>query len=67
MSQFQRLLVIVDPRMRHSPALQRAAALARTGGATLHVAALVAMPALVALLPAEVQARTCDGYAADRG
>lgn len=65
MSQFQRLLVIVDPRMRHSPALQRAAALARTGGATLHVAALVAMPALVALLPAGVQARTRDGYAAE--
>ena len=65
MSQFQRLLVIVDPRMRHSPALQRAAALARTGGATLHVAALVATPALVALLPAEVQARTRDGYAAE--
>src|SRR5699024_5363654 len=65
MTQFQRLLVIVDPRMRHSPALQRAAALARAGGATLHVAALVATPALVALLPAEVQARTRDGYAAE--
>ena len=64
MSQYQRLLVIVDPLLRHSPALQRAAALAQSASARLHVAALIATPTLVSLLPEEVRERTCEGYAA---
>lgn len=64
MSQFQRLLAIVDPQLRHSPGLQRAAALARSSGAIVHVAALVETPALVALLPEEIRNRTREGYAA---
>lgn len=65
MSQFQRLLVIVDPQLRHSPALQRAAALAQASAAAqVHVAALVVIPALVALLPEDIRERTREGYAA---
>jgi len=35
MSQFKRLLVMLGPQMRHTPALQRAAALAESSGALL--------------------------------
>ncbi len=35
MSQFKRLFVMLGPQMRHTPALQRAAALAQTSGALL--------------------------------
>lgn len=41
MSQYQRLLLIADPTMRHSPALQRASALAEATGAALHIADFV--------------------------
>ncbi|MGH8386298.1 MAG: universal stress protein [Pseudomonas sp.] len=41
MSQYQRLLLIVDPTLRHSSALTHAAALAKASGASLHIAALV--------------------------
>lgn len=37
MSQYQRLLLIADPDMRRTPAFERAAWLARTTGAALHV------------------------------
>jgi universal stress protein E len=41
MSQYQRLLLIADPTMRHTAALQRAAALAQASGAALHIAAFI--------------------------
>ncbi|MEG1038400.1 MAG: universal stress protein [Pseudomonas sp.] len=41
MSQYQRLFLIVGADMRHTPALERAAALAHASGATLHITALV--------------------------
>jgi universal stress protein E len=41
MSQYQRLLLIADPSMRHYQALQRAVALAEASGAALHIAAFV--------------------------
>lgn len=41
MSQYQRLLLLADPAMRHSPALQRAAALAGASGAALHISAFL--------------------------
>jgi universal stress protein E len=41
MGQYQRLFLIADPAMRHSAALQRAAALAEASGAALHIAAFV--------------------------
>lgn len=41
MSQYQRLFLIVGADMRHTPALERAAALAHATGATLHISAVV--------------------------
>ena len=40
MSQYQRLLLIADPAMRQSPALQRAVALVEACGGSLHIAAI---------------------------
>ncbi|WP_223414794.1 MULTISPECIES: universal stress protein [unclassified Pseudomonas] len=40
MSQYQRLLLIINPALRHSPAMNHAAALAKASGASLHIAAL---------------------------
>lgn len=37
MSQFKRLFVMLGPQMRHTPALQRAAALAESSGALLDI------------------------------
>jgi universal stress protein E len=42
MSQYQRLLLILNPALRHSPAMNHAAALAKASGASLHVVGLVA-------------------------
>ncbi|MCF4998425.1 universal stress protein [Pseudomonas syringae] len=41
MSQYQRLLLIINPALRHSPAINHAAALAKASGASLHIAALI--------------------------
>jgi len=41
MSRFQRLLVMLGPQMRHTPALQRAAALAESSGALLDITVCV--------------------------
>ncbi|MNO44398.1 Universal stress protein E [compost metagenome] len=41
MSQYQRLLLIINPVLRHSPAMNHAAALAKASGASLHIAALI--------------------------
>ncbi|WIE47203.1 universal stress protein [Pseudomonas sp. GM17] len=41
MSQYQRLLLIINPAQRHSHAIDHAAALARASGASLHIAALM--------------------------
>ena len=40
MSQYQRLLLIINPALRHSSAINHAAALAKASGASLHIAAL---------------------------
>lgn len=40
MSQYQRLLLMINPALRHSSAINHAAALARASGASLHIAAL---------------------------
>lgn len=50
MSQYQRLLLIINPALRHSTAINHAAALARASGATLHIAALVPSLQLLSLL-----------------
>jgi len=41
MSQYQRLLLIINPALRHSSAINHAAALAKASGASLHIAALI--------------------------
>lgn len=41
MSQYQKLLLIINPALRHSPAINHAAALAKASGASLHIAALL--------------------------
>ncbi len=55
MSQYQRLLLVADPGLYHSPALQRAAALAQVSGAALHIAAFVEPFASFRLLDARAQ------------
>ncbi|UVJ45936.1 universal stress protein [Pseudomonas sp. LS1212] len=41
MSQYQRLFLIAGPTMRHSPALQRAVAIAKATGAALHIGVFI--------------------------
>jgi universal stress protein E len=42
MSQYQRLLVMINPALRQASSINHAAALARASGASLHIAALIA-------------------------
>ena len=41
MSQYQRLLLIAGPAMRHTPALERAVAIAEVTGAALHITVFI--------------------------
>ncbi|MFJ2690760.1 universal stress protein [Pseudomonas sp. NPDC087336] len=41
MSQYQRLLLIINPALRHTSAINHAAELAKASGANLHIAALI--------------------------
>jgi universal stress protein E len=50
MSQYQRLLLIINPALRHSQAMDHAAALAKASGAKLHIAALIPAWKLLSLL-----------------
>ncbi|MGY1447815.1 universal stress protein [Pseudomonas chlororaphis] len=50
MSQYQRLLLIINPVLRHSQVMNHAAALAKASGASLHVCALMPSWKLLALL-----------------
>jgi universal stress protein E len=50
MSQYQRLLLIINPALRQSKALDNAAALAKASGASLHIAALLPSWKLLSLL-----------------
>ena len=43
MSQYQRLFLIAGPTMRHTPALQRAVAIAEATGAALHITVFIAV------------------------
>ena len=52
MSQYQRLLLIINPTLRHSSAMNHAAALAKTSGASLHIAALTPSSRWLSLLEA---------------
>ncbi|CAH0217908.1 MULTISPECIES: universal stress protein [unclassified Pseudomonas] len=50
MSQYQRLLLIINPLLRQSPALNHAAAVAKASGASLHIAALIPSLDILSLL-----------------
>ncbi|MDY7565175.1 universal stress protein [Pseudomonas sp. RTC3] len=65
MSQYQRLLLIIDPALRHSPAINRAAALAKASGATLHIAALIKPVETLLLLEKSIQEKVRESYFKD--
>ncbi len=50
MSQYQRLLLVINPALRHSPAAYHAASRAKASGASLHIAALIPTLKLLSLL-----------------
>lgn len=50
MSQYQRLLLIINPTLRHSRAINHGAALAKASGASLHISALIPSLKLLSLL-----------------
>ena len=50
MSQYQRLLLIINPLLRHSPAINHGAALAKASGASLHIAGLIPSLDILSLL-----------------
>ncbi len=62
MGHYQRLLTLVDLRQRHSPALQRAAVLARESDAGLHVLACIEPPWSWPLLEHDVRSKSQDGF-----
>ncbi|KQW41788.1 MULTISPECIES: universal stress protein [Pseudomonas] len=65
MSQYQRLLLILNPAQRHSPALHHAAALAAASGAHLHVTALVPSLDILSLLEEEPREEARQNYLQD--
>ncbi|VVO84445.1 MULTISPECIES: universal stress protein [Pseudomonas fluorescens group] len=65
MSQYQRLLLIINPALRHSPAINHAAALAKASGAGLHIAALVKPLEILSLLDEGVQEKARESYLQD--
>jgi universal stress protein E len=50
MSQYQRLLLIINPLLRRSPAINHGAALAKASGASLHIAGLIPSLDILSLL-----------------
>ncbi|UVM48456.1 universal stress protein [Pseudomonas sp. B21-015] len=65
MSQYQRLLLIINPALRHSPAIQHAAALAKASGARLHIAALIKSLDILSLLEEGVRETARENYLQD--
>jgi universal stress protein E len=65
MSQYQRLLLIINPALRHSPAINHAAALAKASGTSLHIAALVKPLEILSLLDEGVQEKARESYLQD--
>ncbi|CAI8851472.1 universal stress protein E [Pseudomonas sp. IT-P253] len=62
MSQYQRLLLIINPALRHSPAINHAAALAKASGATLHIAAFVKSLDILSLLEEGAREQARENY-----
>ena len=65
MSQYQRLLLIINPALRHSPAIHHAAELARVSGASLHIAALLPSLAVLSLLEQGDRDKARESYLQD--
>jgi universal stress protein E len=65
MSQYQRLLLIINPALRHSPAINHAAALAKASGASLHIAAFAKPLEILSLLDEGVQEKARESYLQD--
>lgn len=65
MSQYQRLLLILNPAQRHSPALHHAAALAAASGAHLHVIALIPSLDILSLLEERPREEARQNYLQD--
>ncbi|KQW28273.1 MULTISPECIES: universal stress protein [Pseudomonas] len=65
MSQYQRLLLIINPALRQSQALEHAAALAKASGASLHVAALIPSWKLLSLLEEGDREQAREGFLQD--
>ncbi|MCX4216611.1 universal stress protein [Pseudomonas sp. MCal1] len=66
MSQYQRLLLIINPALRQSKALDHAAALAKASGASLHVAALIPTWKLLSLLEEGDREKAREEYLQDQ-
>ena len=65
MSQYQRLLLIINPALRHSPAINHAAALAKASGASLHIAAFIRPLKILSLLEEDEQEKALESYRQD--
>jgi len=66
MSQYQRLLLIINPAQRHSHAIGHAAALAQASGASLHIAALMRSLDILSLLEAGDRKKARESYLQDQ-
>ncbi|MET0845631.1 MAG: universal stress protein [Pseudomonas sp.] len=65
MSQYQRLLLIINPALRQSQALNHAAALAKVSSASLHIAALIPSWKLLSLLEEGDREKARETYLQD--
>ncbi|PMV89533.1 MULTISPECIES: universal stress protein [Pseudomonas] len=65
MSQYQQLLLILHLALRHSPAIDHAAALARASGARLHIATLIPALKLLSLLEEGDRKKARERYLQD--
>ena len=65
MSQYQRLLLIINPALRHSQAINHAAALAKAGGASLHIAAWIPSLKMLSLLEQGEREKARERYLQD--
>ncbi|NWL18791.1 universal stress protein [Pseudomonas umsongensis] len=66
MSQYQRLLLIINPALRQSQAIDHAAALAKASGASLHIGALIPSWKLLSLLEEGDREKAREEYLQDQ-
>jgi universal stress protein E len=65
MSQYQQLLLIINPALRHSQAINHAAALAKASGAKLHIAAFIPSLKMLSLLEEGDREKARERYRQD--